>query len=504
MTRISQILLFFLVILSAIERSGFAQTRHIDSLKLALKNAKHDTTRSSILYELTESAPDGEWEKYNEQLKAIAENNLKVLSHTNPQSLLFKKYLATSLNNIGIIYKNQADLPRALQYYGKSLKIKEEIGDKRGIANSLSIIAGIYQNQADIPKALDYYGKSLKIMEEIGDKSGVANSFNNIGSVYQNQGEIAKALEYALKSLKIKEEIGDKRGIANAFNNIGYVFTIQGDYTKALEYYDKCLKIKEEIGDKKGVALSLNNIGGIYQIQGDLVKALDYIRKSLKIKEEIGDKKGSATSLINIGIIYLEQKNYARALDFYTQSMKLSREIAFPEQIKNAANQFYKLYKATGNYKLCLVNYELFIQMRDSINNEKTRKASIKNQLKYEYEKKAAADSVAHAKESEIKNVELEKQKVEIAAKKNQQYALFGGLGLVMIFAGFMYNRFKITQKQKVIIEHQKEIVEEQKKIVEEKQKEVLDSIHYARRIQMALIPTEKQVEKILQKFVSK
>jgi hypothetical protein len=44
---------------------------------------------------------------------------------------------------------------------------------------------------------------------------------------------------------------------------------------------------------------------------------------------------------------------------------------------------------------------------------------------------------------------ELAKQKAEISAKKNQQYALFGGLGLVLVFAGFMYNRFKITQKQK-------------------------------------------------------
>ena len=139
--------------------------------------------------------------------------------------------------------------------------------------------------------------------------------------------------------------------------------------------------------------------------------------------------------------------------------------------------------------------------MRDSINNESTRKASIKSQLKYEYEKQAAADSVAHAKDSEIKNAELAKQKAEISAKKNQQYALFGGLFLVCVFAVFMFNRYKVTKKQKSIIEDQKEIVEEQKKLVEEKQKEILDSIHYARRIQMALIPNETRIAFILSKF---
>jgi len=64
-----------------------------------------------------------------------------------------------------------------------------------------------------------------------------------------------------------------------------------------------------------------------------------------------------------------------------------------------------------------------------------------------------------------------------------------------------MYNRFKITQKQKRIIESQKHLVEHQKQIVDEKQREILDSIHYARRIQMALIPSEKIVASIINRL---
>jgi hypothetical protein len=180
----------------------------------------------------------------------------------------------------------------------------------------------------------------------------------------------------------------------------------------------------------------------------------------------------------------------------------MSKELGYPELIRRSALSLKQIYKSTGRYGLALENYELHIKMRDSINNESTRKASIKSQLKYEYEKQAAADSVAHAKETEVKNAELAQHQAEIKAKKNQQYALFGGLGLVMIFAGFMFNRFKVTQKQKGIIEQQKEIVEEQKKLVDEKQKEVLDSIRYAKRIQMAQIPSDRQVSLILKRFL--
>jgi hypothetical protein len=49
-------------------------------------------------------------------------------------------------------------------------------------------------------------------------------------------------------------------------------------------------------------------------------------------------------------------------------------------------------------------------------------------------------------------------------------------------------------------LQEQKEQVELQKELIEEKQKEILDSIHYARHIQTALLPPEKQIEKMLKR----
>jgi len=46
-----------------------------------------------------------------------------------------------------------------------------------------------------------------------------------------------------------------------------------------------------------------------------------------------------------------------------------------------------------------------------------------------------------------------------------------------------------------------KEFLRNQKKLVEEKNKEIVDSINYAKRIQQAQLPTEKYIEKSLEKF---
>jgi len=197
----------------------------------------------------------------------------------------------------------------------------------------------------------------------------------------------------------------------------------------------------------------------------------------------------------------MELKNYEKSLKYCLMAKKLSDKIGNQILLKNVTAQLHNSYKLSGDYKNALIYYEKYISIVDSISSVENHKKMIKTELKYEYEKQAAADSVAHAKESEIKNVQLQKQNAEIKAKKNQQYALFGGLGLVIIFAGFMYNRFKVTQKQKGVIEEQKVVVEQQKHLVEEKQKEVLDSIRYAKRIQTAHLPNEKFISKSLDRL---
>ncbi len=75
------------------------------------------------------------------------------------------------------------------------------------------------------------------------------------------------------------------------------------------------------------------------------------------------------------------------------------------------------------------------------------------------------------------------------------------GLLLAIVSGVFIFNRFKVTQKQKRIIENQKTLVEHQKHLVEEKQKEILESIYYARRIQRSLLTSEKYIDKNLKKL---
>ena len=65
----------------------------------------------------------------------------------------------------------------------------------------------------------------------------------------------------------------------------------------------------------------------------------------------------------------------------------------------------------------------------------------------------------------------------------------------MVVFLLFVFNRLRLTKKQKQVIQDQKQAVEQQKKVVEEahqaleeKNKEIMDSITYAKRIQSAIL----------------
>jgi tetratricopeptide (TPR) repeat protein len=521
---------YYLIDSLVLEELGEGDRTLMDSCLKVYHKAEHDTDKINALNGICENMMDDSWGKYQHiQLgiiqKAIASHlpalilrslNISLAGALNNIGYIYgeqgdiskqteyyhkslkiyeeigdKEGIATSLNNIGFIYNNQGDIPNALTYYHKSLTIEEELGNKKGIASSLNNIGMIYKQQGDIPNALTYLHKALKIQEEIGDKKGIAGSLNNIGMIYKHQGDIPNALTYYHKSLTIQEEIGDKKGIATSLNNIGAIYDHQGDIPNALTYYHKALTIREEIGDKKGIAISLNNIGGIYSSQGDIPNALKYYHKSLKIYQELGYKNGIAYSLNNIGTIQLEQGELTQAKSHAIRSMELAKELGFPEAIKSSARLLSDVTRKEGNFREALEMYELHILMRDSINNEATQKATIKQQSKYEYEKAKAVSDKEHEKQMALQEKEKEKQQIFT-------YAASGGLALVLAFLFFVANRLKVTRKQKEAIDEQKQVIEKTHDELAEHHKEITDSINYAERIQRSFLATKELLDQNL------
>ena len=312
----------------------------MDSLKLAFENATNDSTRCHILAIMVETEADDKiWPKYNEQLLSMVEEKLFRSSLSNSLKRYYLGYQASAFNNKGFVFDDEGDISNALEYYHKSLKIREDLKDDAGIAQSLNNIGVVYDDLGDKNSALIYYDRSLKIKERLKDKHGISYTLNNIGACYNN--------------LK--------------------------DGSKALQYYQKSLKLLEELNDKLGIAYALNNIGTIYKGQRNISSSLDYYQRSYKIYEDVNDKAGVTTALNNIATVMLLDGKLSLAKEFALKSLQKSRDLGFPYNILRAAETLKAVYQKQQNYKGALEMYELQIQMSDSINSQENKKAGIKN-----------------------------------------------------------------------------------------------------------------------------
>jgi serine phosphatase RsbU (regulator of sigma subunit)/Flp pilus assembly protein TadD len=467
--------------------------------------SKSDSGKIYALNNICDNLLHIDWKKYQFLQRDLIEAELKK-ELTEKSRIKILEYYAAAINNIGVIYRDEGNITEAIKYYEQSYDIQKKLNNEEGIALCLSNLGVIYHQQGNSSKAIDYYSKSLEIRENIYSyskkdvtKRGIATTTKNIGSLYLEQKDYTLALEYFNLGLDLSEETNDLENIASSYNSLGVTYNQLKENAKALEYYNKSLIICKQLKDINGISRALGNSAVIYNLQGNSSKALEFFNEALILSRKINDRVGEIRLLNNIGEIYLHANELIKANQYSAESLSKAREIGYPILIKNAANSLSQIYEKEGKGIESLEMYKLYISMNDSIINKENQKILIRKQAQFEYEKQKTIDDVEHNKLLAIEKEKKEKQVILTITAATV-------LGLVILFLFFVFNRLRVTRKQKLIIEQQKIEVEQQKDVVElahaqleEKNKEITDSITYAKRIQSAILPPVKIVKEYLQ-----
>lgn len=420
-----------------------------------------------------------------------------------------RKGIATSLNNIGLAYNNKGDLDNAMDYFSESLEIREALGDKKGMATSIHTIGNVYQSRGDFGNALKHYLRSLKLKEETGDKKGMANTLNNLGLLYAEQNETDKALDYYKQSLKIREEIKDSYGIAVSLSNMAEIYFRRTHYNMAMDLCLRCLKLQENIGDKEGAGITYRQIGNIYREQGDYAQAHENFQRSLKIREQIGDRQGTANALNNLARNYFEQNNLSKALANAKKALAIAEETGAAREIQEAARLLYLVYSTQKKSAEALTMHELFVKMKDSAESAQIKKELAAQESRYRYEKQALADSLEFDRQRQLREMEYNAQ---LQTEKTRRYVLYAGVIFLLLLGVTGYRSYQIKKKDNILLSKQKAEISEkneslefanseinkQKAEIEDRNKDILDSISYAKRLQLAILPSEEDFRKFL------
>ncbi len=441
-------------------------------------------------------------------------------------SLLLKDSLGISraYGNLANLSRTRGEIEEAIQFFSKSLTIKEKIDDINGIAITTVNLGNVYKLQGNFTKAIDLYSKSLIFYKKMGNQRGVAGVNENIGGVYEAMNEYEKALEFYKKSLAIRIEIDAKKGVAESYINLGSIYETKNENLQALTFFYKSFLLMKEVGYQEGIAEGYYNLGRIFIKsqnkegnvsnvafenvieQGEILDLLNlrkgndetiFYKKSLAIFEEIENKSGIAKLKLALANYYKIKGNNKKSLPYALDSYNIASETGNIDLKKTASKLLAQIYEEKKDFKNALIMKETYISLRDSLENESNQKAIIQHEYRSQYEKQAIADSIKHLEAQKINEIEIAKQKTEIKNKKLQQYALFGGLSLMVLFLIFILKKNKEINLQKEEINIQKEFAEEQQHVAEAQKEElthqhnqIRDSIDYAQTLQKSVLPS--------------
>ncbi|MES2513539.1 MAG: tetratricopeptide repeat protein [Bacteroidota bacterium] len=435
----------------------FSQGYTIESLKKELQFSKNDTIRCGVLDQLIEIAADGEWQKYNEQMRQLASKNL-ALKPQGRTLVIFSKYYATALHNQGIMYSEQSDDEKAIEFFNKAIEVSKQSGNKNEVAISQQAIAQIDIRKGNNTKALNLLYECLKIFEETGDEIGVADVHLSIGDICYLQREYSKAIEHHKKSRELYIKNNYEVAISTINFKIGVDYNAAMDYTKALEYLQKSIDAVEN-ADYDASSVAYSNIAQIYVYQNNYDKALEYAQKGLKISESTQNKVEMNHGHIILSRIFSFQKKYALAIFHAEDALAIGQSINHPAEITMAAAQLYEIYKQTKQETKASQYHELYIESKSILDNQESKNALLEQKLKYEYEKKELINKSENEKKLDALTAVSERNNL----MKNIWLIVFASvLILLAISSFFLYRNFK----QKSIINTQKNNLLKQKLLV--------------------------------------
>lgn len=397
-----------------------------------------------------------------------------------------------SLNDAGRDYV-RLSTQVAEKFSEKALEVAGQIKYKAGEARAINNLGNIYYQQGQYELALANYHSALDLRDSIGDLKGCASTLNNISNIYNNQRLYHKALEYVRQSVGIYNAIKDDNGLALSYLSVGGIFNSMGILDSSIYYTKQGIHYAQKTGQKYLLSNGLSNLGTAYGALGERDSARYYLYTALEMKREMKEYVNLGNCIHSyVSQVLLPEKQFEEALKVISEGIESARIIESLEIELRLTELEYTVHKASGNISKAFQALESAFILKDSVVQRTINEQINQVELRAYYDRRQ-------------KELALQTQK-QASETKIQRIILYSVLFLLLIAALLVFILFRQSKVRKesntqlrllnASILHQNRLIEEQKNHLGNQHKTITDSIHYASRIQHALMPADQEFHK--------
>ncbi|MCF6131130.1 sensor histidine kinase [Flavobacterium wongokense] len=350
----------------------------------------------------------------------------------------YKKEEAKALTCLVIycIEKNKSQ--EALALNKVSLKTNISINNKKGIGFNYALLGRIYQLQSDFVNASKYYFKAEKIAANSKDEETKMWIYKNLSFLFLDQQNFAKALDFGYKSKAITLKMKDYEETAFCNGVLGEVYRVKKDFANSEKYFTESHAYFKKHNNYYGIAWVLTNWSILYQ--ADLKKCAAMEFEAQEIWDKISPNNVmSMANQYNIGYTYfdmytqwanavgkhnLQSKELLTAEKYFIKTMDLAKA----NKNKNWEMYCYSTLSSVEYIKNNIRGYGQYVanynQLKDSIFSQKNKNKIAELEV---------------AKTIDLKNKEIQLNKMMLATKEKQKWYLIGGILSLFIIGSLLF-----------------------------------------------------------------
>ena len=433
----------------------------------------------------------------------------------------------------GIMFLNKGRYHKAQDLITKSLETphNDSLDAKRCFFLALS-----HKKLGNYSQSVEYYIEASKYFQNSDNHYARVSILINLSNVLYKTRQDEKALNYLSEALKAAEEHKLTKLNRVIYTSMGNIFLEMGDYKVALDQFDESYNLAKEEQSLQGQFYSLINMADAKRRLGDEKDALSNLQSAILLLDTLDNVGLTEDAYWELGNFFAHVKNRKEAEFYLSQSLTLSDSSKNNLQKRKIYQSYQVLYEKIGLYKKSLDYYKEFQKVNEEIlssemdlkvtqlNSEfeldrKERELTILAQEKdlkecaYNLEKEKrekdqvrfkfligigvlllvlvfalAAIGIIRTKKNQVlkgKNEELEDKKIEIEAQNRQLEDVNLKLGSTN---KDLKDKNEKIESQKEELQVQRDLLKATHEQLKVRNKDVTDSIHYAQKIQQAML----------------
>ncbi len=334
-------------------------------------------------------------------------------------------------------------LDSAMKYGQQALALAQQIKYSKGEAMALNNLGYGYRELGDLPKALDFVLKGMRIAEEHQFIDVVGECNRTLGVLYYDLEQYPKAIDYIQKAMIIYKKMKNQylQTLVNATIGASYIKNNQFDSGKY--YIQLAYKGAIELNDAERLPIIFRSFGWIEIHSGNNGLALDYFKQGIQLALLFNDHRNGAYNYNEIAKLFQKMNHSDSCIYYAKKGLAQGQKGPYNIRILESSILLSEAYKSKNDFKQAYQYQELMVKTKESLYGAGNIQAM----------QTMIADDEARRKEVEDEKIANQ--------NKLKQYGLLAGLGFFALIGLMLYRNNLKEKRAKIQLQEKNEVIEQ-------------------------------------------